>query len=81
MSDFEDAERWRALISCARVRVVDSTGLTSDVNSYGRPYGDYAHISINLWTEHACKSDEWDVEHLTKFADKAVAVKNKSLND
>jgi len=63
----EDAERWRALIGCARVRVLGSAGIVT-ANDQG-----YAHIGLEIWTHHTASSEPEAIEWLTKFADKAKA--------
>jgi len=78
-TDKEDAERWRALIGCARVRVLGSAGITRDIDSFGNAYGDFCHIGVELWTKHECSSEPTAIEWLTKFADKAVSVKNNEV--
>lgn len=59
----EDAERWRAMVGCARVRVLGSAGIAAP-----KPDG-YAHIGVELWTRHTAPSDPAAIEWLTKFAD------------
>ncbi len=61
----EDAERWRAIIGCARVRVLGSAGVVEP-----KPEG-YAHIGVELWTHYPAGSEPMAVEHMTKFADLA----------
>jgi hypothetical protein len=63
-----DAERWRALVGCARVRVLGSAGLND-------PESEYAHIGLELWTRHAARSLPDAIETLTAFADRASATK------
>lgn len=73
--DFEqDALRWRAVIGCARLRALGSSGLTSDNDFYGNPHGNNAHIGLELWTMHDAGTEELGVRWFIKFADKAVAV-------
>lgn len=60
-----DAERWRALLGCGRVRVLGWVGLND-------PASPYAHIRLELWTHHEFKEEnEHGRETLTRFADKA----------
>jgi hypothetical protein len=74
-ADFEpDALRWRAVIGCARLRALGSSGLTSDFDFYGNPHGNNAHIGLELWTMHDAGTEELGVRWFNKFADKAVAV-------
>jgi len=73
-AESQDASRWRAVVGCARVRALGSAGLTSDFNTYNEPYGDYAHLGLELWTVHSAGSEPTAIEWLIKFADKAVAV-------
>lgn len=70
----QDALRWRAVIGCARLRALGSSGLTSDNDFYGNPHGNNAHIGLELWTMHDAGTEELGVRWFTKFADKAVAV-------
>lgn len=71
--DAEDAERWRALIGCARITALGCAGLEKPQPNH------YAHLTVNLWTVHpygddrACARD-W----LQKFADIAVLAKRAS---
>lgn len=68
----QDALRWRALIGCARIRVVGSAGFGYPAQhgkeSYtGRdpdPTG-YRHVGIEIWTRYAPPSD--DSEKLLEF--------------
>ena len=70
----QDALRWRAVIGCARLRALGSSGLTSDFDFYGNPHGNNAHIGLELWTMHDAGTEELGISWFTKFADKAVAV-------
>lgn len=63
-----DAARWRALVGCARIRVLGSAGLTKDQPN------NYAHLGLELWTHHEAGNEGPAVEWLTKFADKARLV-------
>lgn len=69
-----DALRWRALLACGRIRALGSAGLTKDVDTYGHPYGNSAHLGLELWTVHPAGTEPMAIEWLNKFADKAVAV-------
>lgn len=71
--DVRDAARWRAVVGCARVRVLGSAGLHSDTDMYGNPHGNNAHIGLELWTKHDAGSYPEAIADFTKFADKAVA--------
>lgn len=46
----ESAAKWNALIGCSRIRVLGSSGLSSDINSYGANQNGYAHVGFELWT-------------------------------
>jgi hypothetical protein len=59
----EDAERWRAIIGCARIRTLGSAGIVTP-NEHG-----YAHIGVELWTHYTASSNPEAIEWLTKFAD------------
>ena len=67
----EDAERWQAVIGCARVRVLGSAGLDPNSTYYREGY---AHIGVELWTQHPAPREEWARQELTKFADVARAL-------
>lgn len=69
--DSRDAERWRALIGCARVRLLGSAGLGEQVGTTG-----YAHVGVELWTHHEAASHPEAIERLTQFADRAAATKS-----
>jgi hypothetical protein len=49
-----DAAKWRAMLSCARVRPLGSAGCERDEEH--NP--DYAHIGFELWTHYNLKP-EW----------------------
>ena len=70
----QDALRWRAVIGCARVKALGSSGLSSDFDPYGNPHGNNAHVGLELWTMHDAGTEELGVRWFNKFADKAVAV-------
>jgi hypothetical protein len=63
-----DAERWRALIGCARVRVMGSAGLSD-------PQSNFAHIGVEFWTHHAAQSTPEAIETILKFVERATATK------
>lgn len=71
----QDAERWRALVACARVRVLGHAGITpgSKFAPFDHPY---AHIGVELWTMHSSppEDSEGSRRDLTAFADKARAL-------
>lgn len=70
-----DAARWRALVGSARVRVIGSAGLRTNIDPYGNPWDGYAHIGLELWTKHApdaINEPPDAVEWLTKYADTAA---------
>jgi hypothetical protein len=62
-----DGQRWRALVGCARIRVLGSAGLVS-----ANPDG-YAHLGLELWTHHEAGHEGPAVEWLTAFADRCIA--------
>jgi hypothetical protein len=70
----KDAARWRALIGSARVRVLGSAGLISELNPYDKPWDGYAHIGLELWTRHEAAANEPPdaAEWITKYADIAI---------
>lgn len=64
-----DAARWRAVLGCARLRVLGSAGIVQE-------RGNYAHLGLEMWTQHEAGNEGPAVEWLTKFADKCIAVEN-----
>lgn len=69
LAKIEAADKWQALMSCNRIRVLGTAGLDDD--------GDYAHIGLELWTTYpmAPLPDGYDIEDrrlLTKFAERAA---------
>lgn len=79
--DKVDAERWRALIGSARIRVLGSAGLTSELNPYGAPWNGYAHIGVELWTKHECAEENaLGIEWLTKYTDIAARAAKEKAN-
>lgn len=72
-----DARRWRALVGCARVRMIGCAGFHSSVNN---PIG-YRHLGVEMWSHHDTP-DEQGPEMLTKFADQLVDLRlNKEVYD
>lgn len=69
------AKRWNALINCARIRALGSAGLTSELDPYGNPHGNYGHLGLELWTIHPPYDGDgsYGRDWLIKFADKAIA--------
>lgn len=76
--DAKDAERWRALLGSARIRMIGSSGLREPMPN------NYAHFGMEIWTIYGSSLDadqraamvngnilgrEW----LTKYADIAIA--------
>ncbi len=79
-------KRWEALLSVQRIRHLGSAGIVDDNNPYGKPYGDFCHAGFEFWTtydftnidkDRVIKDQEIGVDILTRFADKALAVKEK----
>lgn len=68
-----NADRWQALIDCARIRVLGSAGLVEEKDN------GYAHIGLELWTHHDGKSLPSAIEDITKFADKAIKANKEHL--
>lgn len=65
-ADATDAAKWRALMACARIRVL-GTSLSLDTH--------YGHIGLELWTRYPFPpgtDDDFDREQMAKFMDKAV---------
>jgi hypothetical protein len=64
----KDAQRWRALIGCQRIRVLGSAGIETPKED------NYAHLGLELWTLHPTNDDhKLGADWLTRFADIAVA--------
>lgn len=69
LARLEAADRWNAIMSCKRIRVLGAAGLDDD--------GDYARIGLELWSTYpmAPLPDGYDIEDrrlLTKFAERAA---------
>ncbi|MCE0464880.1 hypothetical protein [Pseudomonas uvaldensis] len=69
-----DAERWRALISCARIRFLGSAGYW-EKDPYGNSPGNYRHFGAEFWTMHEAPTADKEraAEILNGFADAAIA--------
>lgn len=76
-ADASDAEKWRALMGCARVRVLGHAGCDPKrpLDPYDKPYGDFAHIGLELWTQHSAATEPTALGWLDAFATKAVAIR------
>lgn len=70
-----DAERWRALVGCARIRALGSAGLVKPNPNR------YAHLGLELWTHHTAGSDPGAIEWLIKFADCCVALRGNETGE
>jgi hypothetical protein len=71
-ADSEDAARWRALVGSARIRILGSAGLHRDTDPNGQPFNGYAHIGLELWTQHGGGHSPSDaVDWLTRYVDAA----------
>lgn len=68
-----DAARWRALIGCARIRVMGSAGLHD-------PQSNYAHIGVEFWTHHKAQSNPRDIETILKFVERASVTKSEGAS-
>jgi hypothetical protein len=67
----EDAERWRALIGCARISAMGCAGLETPKEN------GYAHLTVNLWTVSPDGSDPMAARRLRQFADIAVRLRRE----
>lgn len=65
-----NAERWRALVGCARVRILGSAGIRP-----ANPSG-HAHIAAEFWTHHDIATHPLAIEDLVAFADRAAQAKS-----
>ena len=75
-----NAQRWEAVISTGRVRVIGSAGVRDKHEHNGRPYNNYAHIGLELWTKH--RSDATfpsDISDFEGYANVAVEVRHDFL--
>jgi hypothetical protein len=75
-SAIADAEKWRAIIGCARIRPLGSAGLEEGTSAYPTDYG---HMGVDLWTQHAPYEHseaqrEIAVRWLNKFVEKAQRI-------
>jgi hypothetical protein len=68
VADALDGERWRAVLGCARLRVLGSAGLVSADSGY-------AHLGLEMWTHHEAGHEGPAAEWLTKFADRCIAAR------
>ncbi|MFK4135939.1 hypothetical protein ACI2KR_27195 [Pseudomonas luteola] len=73
-----DAERWRALIACARIKFFGWSGYEKK-DPYGNSPGNYRHFGAEFWTIHSHEMTESErgkaAEKLIGFADAARAAK------
>lgn len=86
--DHLDAQRWRSLMSCARLRPLGSAGLEGDRDYYDKPYNGYAHLGLELWTKYDARDAETEARlkgekdtaraWLTKFTDIALTLQAAS---
>lgn len=77
-----NAQRWEAVISTGRVRVIGSAGVRDKLDPDGKPYNNYAHIGLELWTKH--RSDATFPSAISDFegyANVAVAARHDFLNN
>jgi hypothetical protein len=83
--DERDAAKWRALLSCARVRPLGSAGLERDADH--NP--DYAHIGFELWTHYDLRPDEIESSErqraigkrwLERFVEKVMRIQSRSCH-
>lgn len=63
LSMSEDAAKWRALRSSARIRALGSAGIDKP-----NPDG-YAHLGLELWTRHPAPSDPIALEWLDRYVE------------
>lgn len=78
-----DAARWRALLASARIRILGSAGIDSEIMPDGQPYNGYAHFGMEIWTKYGASLDSNQAlrmqignaqgrDVLTKYADIAI---------
>jgi hypothetical protein len=78
--DREDAERWRALLRCPRVRMWGSAGFDRDTgNRRPEDEGNWVHFGGEFWSEYrmseeqvaqTAPANEWSRRALTALADR-----------
>lgn len=73
--DALDAARWRAFIGSERIKPQGSAGLESSTDPNGNPFGDYAHMGLEIWTTY---SRDFKPEMLDQM-DKTTALGRKWL--
>lgn len=85
--DATDAARWRALLSCGRIRILGTAGVTGTgvhnpnaLNSYKEPYGNYVHFGGEFWSTfpdqeyyNTKENPAYARATLTEFADAVLA--------
>jgi len=65
-NDKEDASRWRALVTCERIRILGTGGLGTE----------HQHIGLELWDKYPGEHPD-GAEILTKFVD-TIRNRNRS---
>lgn len=69
------AERWRALMSSQRIRVIGSAGMVTPEGELKAPADGYVHIGVELWSLHRSSHPSTDFpqdrcqERLTFYVD------------
>lgn len=74
----KDASRWRAFITCARIKFFGWAGY-GEKDPYGNSPGNYRHFGGEFWTIHDAPTADKEkaAEILNGFADAAVAAMGK----
>ncbi|MGP1125030.1 hypothetical protein [Serratia sp. CY56464] len=65
-----DAERWRAMLGSARIRILGIAGFDAPVPPGGDP--DYRHFGMEIWTHYPgwmAEKNEYGIDTLTQYAD------------
>ncbi|ENR6204284.1 hypothetical protein ACEWN4_000159 [Serratia marcescens] len=65
-----DAERWRAMLGSARIRILGSAGFDATALPGGDP--DYRHFGMEIWTHYPgwlTEKNEYGIDILNKYAD------------
>lgn len=60
----EDAAKWRALASCARMRVIGSAGIGTE----------FAHIGVEFWANHPEETQPSSRQQFTEFVNQLAAL-------
>lgn len=75
--DARDAARWRALLTCARIRILGHAGFLPDGQSR-KAHPEYRHFGAEFWTHHDAGNEQSDAaDIISQFADAAIAAQQR----